>query len=67
MNQTLLLLLLQQERGGLEYTEICNFLNEHCGMNIVIPEIEQGYYAKRALQYAKKRGGYSEENSCSMD
>lgn len=45
-----------REGGGLGYTEICNFLNEHCGMNIVIPKIEQGYYEKRALQYAKKRG-----------
>ena len=57
MNQTLLLLHLQQERGGLGYTEICKFLNEHCNMNIVIPKIEQGYYEKRALAYKEKMEG----------
>lgn len=35
------------ENGGLGYGEICSFLNEHCGMKIVIPTIEQGYYPKR--------------------
>lgn len=44
----------ERENGGLGYTEICKFLNEHCGMNIVIPEIQQGYYAKRAEAYRKK-------------
>ena len=44
----------ERENGGLGYTEICKFLNEHCGMDIVIPEIQQGYYAKRAEAYRKK-------------
>lgn len=44
----------ERENGGLGYTEICKFLNERCGMNIVIPEIQQGYYAKRAEAHRKK-------------
>lgn len=43
-----------RERGGLGYTEICKFLNEYCGMKIVIPEIEQGYYKERVVQNAKE-------------
>ena len=43
-----------RERGGLGYTEICKFLNEYCGMKIVIPEIEQGYYEKRVVKNAKE-------------
>lgn len=42
------------DRGGLGYTEICKFLNDYCGMKIVIPEIEQGYYEKRALMYKER-------------
>lgn len=54
----------ERERGGLGYTKICNFLNDSCGMNIVIPEIEQGYYEKRALAYkAKKEGNCENEKS----
>lgn len=45
--QTIKFAFTSRERGGLGYTEICTFLNEHCKTNIVIPEIEQGYYPKR--------------------
>lgn len=44
------------DNGGLGYTEICKFLNEHCGMKIVIPQIEQGFYKNRAFAYKKKKG-----------
>lgn len=44
-----------RDRGGLGYGEICKFLNEYCEMNIVIPEIEQGYYEKRASLYKAKK------------
>lgn len=40
--QTIKFAFTSRERGGLGYTEICTFLNEHCKTNIVIPEIEQG-------------------------
>lgn len=43
------------ERGGLGYREICTFLNEKCGMCIVIPEIEEGYYEKRVIEYQKRQ------------
>ena len=46
-----------RDRGGLGYMEVCTFLNEHCDMNIAIPEIEQGYYEKRALAYKEKERG----------
>ena len=36
-----------RERGGLGYRELCEFLNERCGMSIGIPEIEEGYYKNR--------------------
>lgn len=42
-----------RENGGLGYREICTFLNEHCGMNIVIPDVEDGFYEKRAVTYRK--------------
>lgn len=50
-----------RDRGGLGYMEVCTFLNEHCDMNIAIPEIEQGYYEKRALAYKARK---EEENEC---
>lgn len=40
-----------KENGGLGYRELCTFLNEHCGMNIGIPDVEEGYYEKRAKAY----------------
>ena len=43
-----------KENGGLGYKEVCQFLNDKCGMNIGIPDIEEGYYEKRALKYAEK-------------
>lgn len=42
------------ERGGLGYTEICEYLNKYCGTEIVIPEIEQGYYPKRIERLRNK-------------
>lgn len=56
--QTIKFAFTSRERGGLGYTEICTFLNEHCKTNIVIPEIEQGYYPKRLERiknFEKKR------------
>lgn len=44
-----------KENGGLGYREICQFLNEHCGMKIAIPEVEDGYYKRRSLDYQEKR------------
>lgn len=45
-----------KENGGLGYREICQFLNERCGMKIEIPDCEEGYYKKRALLYAERKG-----------
>lgn len=50
-----------KERGGLGYTEICEYLNKYCGTKIVIPQIEQGFYKKRLerikeIKEAKERG-----------
>ena len=44
-----------KENGGLGYREICQFLNECCGMKIAIPEVEDGYYKRRSLDYQEKR------------
>lgn len=43
-----------KKNGGLGYRETCQFLNEKCGMKIGIPNIEEGYYQKRALEYAQR-------------
>lgn len=45
--QTVKFAFTSKERGGLGYREICEFLNENCGTDIKIPEIEEGYYPKR--------------------
>lgn len=45
------------EDGGLGYREVCQFLNDKCGMDIGIPDIEEGYYQKRAQAYEEKNGG----------
>lgn len=44
-----------RENGGLGYKEVCLFLNEKCGMNIGIPEIEEGYYKARAMKYKERK------------
>lgn len=44
-----------KENGGLGYREICKFLNEHCGMKIVIPDVEDGFYKSRAIAYRKRK------------
>ena len=44
-----------RENGGLGYREICQFLNEHCGMKIAIPEVEDGFYKSRAIAYQKRK------------
>lgn len=44
-----------KENGGLGYREICKFLNEHCGMKIVIPDVEDGFYKSRAEAYKKRK------------
>lgn len=44
-----------KENGGLGYREICQFLNEHCGMKIAIPAVEEGYYEKRAIAYQRRK------------
>ena len=46
-----------KKNGGLGYREVCQFLNDKCGMNIGIPDIEEGYYQKRAQAYEEKNGG----------
>jgi 3'-phosphoadenosine 5'-phosphosulfate sulfotransferase (PAPS reductase)/FAD synthetase len=43
-----------RKNGGLGYREVCIFLNEKCGMNIGIPDIQEGFYEKRAMQYKKQ-------------
>lgn len=43
-----------KKNGGLGYREICQFLNEKCGMKIGIPDTEEGYYEKRAIAYKEK-------------
>ena len=45
------------KKMGLGYREVCQFLNDKCGMNIGIPDIEEGYYQKRAQAYEEKNGG----------
>ena len=52
--QTIKFAFTSRERGGLGYTEICEYLNKHCGTEIVIPEIEQGYYPKRIERLRNK-------------
>ena len=51
-----------RDRGGLGYNEICSFLNENCKMNIAIPQVEQGYYQKRAEKYKQERGIKNEKS-----
>ena len=46
-----------KKNGGLGYREVCQFLNEKCGMNIGIPDTEEGFYQKRAKAYAERMGG----------
>ena len=46
-----------KKNGGLGYREVCQFLNDKCGMDIGIPDIEEGYYQKRAQAYEEKNGG----------
>lgn len=43
-----------KKNGGLGYREVCQFLNDKCGMKIGIPDVEEGYYKKRAEEYAKR-------------
>lgn len=43
-----------KKNGGLGYREVCQFLNDKCGMNIGIPDTEEGYYQKRAQVYEAK-------------
>ena len=43
-----------KRNGGLGYREVCKFLNEKCNMHIGIPQIEEGYYKKRAMEYIQK-------------
>lgn len=43
-----------KENGGLGYKRVCEFLNEHCGMKIGIPEFEEGYYEQRAIAYKNR-------------
>ena len=43
-----------KKNGGLGYREVCQFLNDKCGMNIGIPDTEEGYYQKRAKVYEEK-------------
>lgn len=52
--QTIKFAFTSRERGGLGYTEICEYLNKYCGTEIVIPEIEQGYYPKRIERLRNK-------------
>ncbi len=44
-----------KRNGGLGYREVCEFLNQHCGMKIAIPEVEDGYYENRAKAYQAKK------------
>lgn len=44
-----------KENGGLGYRKVCKFLNENCGMKIAIPEVEEGYYEKRAKAYQERK------------
>lgn len=44
-----------KENGGLGYRETCKFLNENCGMKIVIPDVEEGFYKSRAAEYRKRK------------
>lgn len=44
-----------KENGGLGYREICDFLNKNCKMEIGIPQVQEGYYEKRALEYNKRK------------
>lgn len=46
-----------KKNGGLGYREVCQFLNDKCGMDIGIPDIEEGYYQKRAQAYKEKNRG----------
>lgn len=46
-----------RKNGGLGYREVCSFLNENCGMNIVIPNVKEGYYEKRAIAYRNRKEG----------
>ena len=39
-----------KEKGGLGYGEICQYLNEYCGMKISIPKIDECYYEKRMVK-----------------
>ena len=55
-----------KENGGLGYREVCQFLNEKCGMKIGIPDCEEGYYEKRALLYAERKVN-NETHSSGMD
>lgn len=44
-----------KKNGGLGYREVCEFLNDRCGMKIAIPEVKEGYYEKRAKAYQEKQ------------
>lgn len=44
----------KRELGGLGYRELCQFLNENCGMNIAIPDVQDGYYENRAIAYRER-------------
>lgn len=44
-----------KEAGGLGYREVCQFLNEKCGMNIAIPDVQDGYYKARAIAYRERQ------------
>lgn len=53
-----------EKNGGLGYREVCQFLNEKCGMKIGIPDCEEGYYEKRALRYAERKVNNEAHRSC---